>query len=166
MLPLDVQHSGLQYGVEILDHCRHAIRLALGELAGSSAAGRQRIAEHQPFTSLQVFRDRVRPKRRTFEALARIGALDAFIDYNRDLRGALLVHIHALTGAVQSVTGTQFAFDLDLPTPDTPTPSRSSCAAAPKPRARRNGTDRHPPPYGTIPRPVPKHRRHPSVETA
>ena len=117
MLPLDVQHSGLQYRVEILDHGRHAIRLALGELAGSSAAERQRIAEHQPFTSLQDFRDRVRPKRRTFEALARIGALDAFIDYNRDLRGALLAHIHALTGAVQTVAGTQLAFDLDLPTP-------------------------------------------------
>lgn len=117
MLGLDVQHSGLDYRAEILPDGGHAIRLSLVELAGSSNTERSRIAKNQPFSSLQDFRDRVRPKRRTFEALARVGALDAFIDYNRDLRGELLAHIHGLSGKALAVADDQLAFDIELPSP-------------------------------------------------
>ena len=117
MLGLDVQHSGLDYRAELLPDGGHAIRLSLMELGGSSVTERARIAEHQPFSSLQDFRDRVRPKRRTFEALARVGALDAFIGYDRDLRGALLAHIHSLSGKVVTVADNQLAFDIELPPP-------------------------------------------------
>ena len=72
---------------------RSGIRLALPELAGSSEAGRARIVRHQPFTSLQDFRGRVRPNWRTFAALARIGALDCVIDYDPVRRHELLAHI-------------------------------------------------------------------------
>ncbi|WP_104195030.1 DNA polymerase III subunit alpha [Cryobacterium sp. M25] len=118
VLGLDVQKSALDYRVEQLDDGQLAIRLALPELAGSSAVERQRIAEHQPFSSLQDFRDRVRPRRRTFEALARVGALDSFIGYDRARRGDLLAHIQGLGGRALPVGPDQLAFDIELPLPD------------------------------------------------
>lgn len=117
ILGYDVQHSGLDYRVEQLTDGRYGVRMSLVELGGSSEAERERIARHQPFSSLQDFRDRVRPKRRTFEALARVGALDAFIGYERERRGELLAHIHSLTGTAVKVADDQLAFDMDLPTP-------------------------------------------------
>ena len=120
MLPVDVQHSALDYRVEATADGGKAIRVALVELAGSSEAERARMARHRPFTSLQDFRDRVRPRRRTFEALARVGALDGFIDHDRARRGALLAHIHALAGTALPVADDQLAFDLDLPSPQYP----------------------------------------------
>ncbi|MEC5149914.1 DNA polymerase III subunit alpha [Cryobacterium sp. GrIS_2_6] len=118
ILGLDVQRSALDYRVEELDDGQLAIRLALPELAGSTVTERQRIAEHQPFTSLQDFRDRVRPRRRTFEALARVGALDSFIGYDRGRRGDLLAHIQGLGGRALPVGPDQLAFDIELPLPD------------------------------------------------
>ncbi|WP_166793127.1 DNA polymerase III subunit alpha [Cryobacterium lactosi] len=118
ILPLDVQRSALDYRVEELTDGRLAIRLALPELVGSSAAEQRRIAEHQPFTSLQDFRDRVRPRRRSFEALARVGALDAFIGYDRSRRSDLLAHLHGLAGKALAVGENQLAFDIELPLPD------------------------------------------------
>lgn len=115
ILGLDVQHSTLDYRVEELIDGRKAIRMALTELVGSSAPERQRIVENQPFTDLQDFRDRVHPKKTTFEALARVGALDAFIGYDRNRRHELLAHIQSLQGAVQKVTAGQPALDFDLP---------------------------------------------------
>ncbi|SDJ99078.1 DNA polymerase III, alpha subunit [Cryobacterium psychrotolerans] len=118
VLGLDVQHSALDYRVEELVDGRQGIRLALPELAGSSETERARIARHQPFTSLQDFRDRVRPRRRSFEALARVGALDSFIGYDRDRRHELLAHIQGLQGTAVAIDDDQLAFDVDLPVPD------------------------------------------------
>ena len=112
-----MQHSALDYRVEELVDGRHGIRLALPELAGSTEGERTRIARHQPFTSLQDFRDRVRPRRTTFEALARVGALDSFIGYDRDRRHELLAHIHGLRGTAITINDDQLAFDVDLPVP-------------------------------------------------
>jgi error-prone DNA polymerase len=118
VLGLDVQRSALDYRVEELADGRKGIRLALPELTGSTEAERARIVRHQPFTSLQDFRDRVRPRRRTFEALARVGALDNFIEYDRDRRHELLAHIQGLRGTAVTIEDGQLAFDLDLPVPD------------------------------------------------
>lgn len=118
ILGLDVQPSALDYRVEQLGDGRLGIRLALPELAGSSSVERHRIAEHQPFSSLQDFRDRVRPRRRTFEALARVGALDSLIGYDRGRRGDLLAHIQGLGGRALPVAADQLAFDIELPLPD------------------------------------------------
>ncbi|MBC7763308.1 MAG: hypothetical protein H7201_16280, partial [Candidatus Saccharibacteria bacterium] len=73
---------------------------------------------HQPFSSLQDFRDRVRPRRRTFEALARVGALDSFIGYDRARRSDLLAHIQSLGGRALPVGPDQLTFDIELPLPD------------------------------------------------
>ena len=116
VLGLDVQHSALDYRVEQLDDgARRGIRLALPELTGCTAAERARIVRHQPFTSLQDFRDRVRPRRSTFEALARVGALDSFIGYDRARRHELLAHIQSLRGTAVTVHDDQLAFDVPLP---------------------------------------------------
>ncbi|HZK60177.1 MAG TPA: DNA polymerase III subunit alpha [Cryobacterium sp.] len=118
VLGLDVQHSALDYRVEELVDGSRGIRLALPELAGSTEAELARIARHQPFTSLQDFRDRVRPRRRTFEALARVGALDSFVGYDRERRHELLAHIQGLRGTAVAIADDQLAFDVDLPVPD------------------------------------------------
>jgi len=60
----------------------------------------------------------VRPRRRTFEALARVGALDSFIGYDRARRGDLLAHIQSLGGRALPVGPDQLAFDIELPLPD------------------------------------------------
>jgi error-prone DNA polymerase len=115
ILGVDVQRSALDYRVEELDDGRNAIRVALTELVGSSLPERRRIMENQPFTDLQDFRDRVHPKKQTFEALARIGALDSFIGYDRNRRHELLAHIQSLQGIVQKVNAGQPALDIELP---------------------------------------------------
>ena len=120
VLGLDVQHSGLDYrveqtGGEQTGGGRRGIRLALPELSGCTAAERARIVRHQPFTSLQDFRDRVRPRRSTFEALARVGALDSFIGYDRTRRHELLAHIQSLRGTAVTIHDDQLAFDVPLP---------------------------------------------------
>ncbi|MET0714334.1 MAG: DNA polymerase III subunit alpha [Mycetocola sp.] len=115
ILGFDVQTSGLEYRVEETSDGTQGIRMALVELNGSSQAERARIAKHQPFDSLQDFRDRVRPKRRTFESLARVGALDSFIGYDRDRRHELLAHIQSLQGSAVHIGDDQLALDIDLP---------------------------------------------------
>ncbi|WP_181397238.1 DNA polymerase III subunit alpha [Cryobacterium arcticum] len=117
VLGLDVQRSALDYRVESHGEGQ-GIRMPLPELSGSSDAERARIVRHQPFTSLQDFRDRVRPRRRTFEALARIGALDSFIDHDRTRRHELLAHIQSLRGTAISITDDQLAFEVPLPVLD------------------------------------------------
>jgi len=117
VLPLDVQSSALDYRVEDLADGSQGIRLALPELVGSTEAERARIARHQPFGSLQDFRDRVHPRRRTFEALARVGALDAFISYDRTRRHELLAHIQSLRGTAVVIRADQLAFEVELPVP-------------------------------------------------
>lgn len=125
LLPLDVQRSGLEYRLEPIaaEHTAspsHGIRLPLTELVGSSETERRRIAAHQPFSSLQDLRDRVRPRRATFEALAGVGALDSFIDGRPERRHELLAHIRSLTATAIHVPDTQLAFDLPLPLPARP----------------------------------------------
>jgi len=115
VLGLDVQRSALDYRVEELADGSQGIRLALPELSGSNETERSRIVRHQPFSSLQDFRDRVRPRRRTFEALARVGALDCFVDYDRERRHELLAHIQSLRGTAVAITAEQLAFDVELP---------------------------------------------------
>ncbi|WP_104082114.1 DNA polymerase III subunit alpha [Cryobacterium sp. Y11] len=117
VLPLDVQSSALDYRVEDLADGSQGIRLALPELVGSTETERERIARHQPFGSLQDFRDRVHPRRRTFEALARVGALDTFIDYDRSRRHELLAHIQSLRGTAVIIRADQLAFEVELPVP-------------------------------------------------
>ncbi|MFO7691243.1 MAG: DNA polymerase III subunit alpha, partial [Cryobacterium sp.] len=118
MLPLDVQSSGLDYLVENLPDGSAGIRVALPELTGSSAAERARIVRHQPFGSLQDFRDRVHPRHQTFEALARVGALDSFIGYDRGRRHELLAHIQSVRGTAVAITDDQLAFEVELAVPD------------------------------------------------
>jgi error-prone DNA polymerase len=113
-----VQRSGLEYVVEIAPDGRLGVRMSLVEMQGSSEKERARIARHQPFSSLQDFRDRVRPRRRTFEALARVGALDAFIDYIPRRRHELLAHLAGVTTSAQLIADEQLAFELDLPVPE------------------------------------------------
>ncbi|MGO4782919.1 DNA polymerase III subunit alpha [Cryobacterium sp. W22_MBD10_FK3] len=114
VLGLDVQHSALDYRVESVG-AGQGIRMPLPELTGSSDAERARIVRHQPFTSLQDFRDRVHPRRRTFEALARVGALDSFIDHDRTRRHELLAHIQSLRGTAITIADDQLAFEVPLP---------------------------------------------------
>jgi error-prone DNA polymerase len=118
VLGLDVQHSGLDYRVEAVGETGQGIRMPLLELSGSGDAERARIVRHQPFSSLQDFRDRVHPRGRTFEALARVGALDSFIDHDRSRRHELLAHIQSLRGTAVVIHDDQLAFEVPLPVLD------------------------------------------------
>lgn len=116
LLPVDVQHSGLAFRVEAPD----AIRIALTELAGITGQERQRIAAGQPFTSLADFITRIRPRKPTLNALAKVGALDAFIGYQPARRHDLLARIRAITRRPLPQPDGQLAFDLDLSVPESP----------------------------------------------
>lgn len=129
LLPLDVQHSTLEYLVEPAPDGNLGVRMALGELSGSTQAQRERIVRHQPFSSLQDFRDRVRPRRTTLEALGRVGGLEAFIDYVPCRRHELLAHLAAITTTAQHVPDTQLAFDFDLPVPSPAFPAEHPCSS-------------------------------------
>jgi error-prone DNA polymerase len=118
VLGLDVQRSALDYRVEAVGETGRGIRMPLPELTGSSEAERARIVRHQPFSSLQDFRDRVHPRSRTFEALARVGALDSFIGYDRTRRHELLAHIQSLRGTAVAIADDQLAFEVPLPVLD------------------------------------------------
>lgn len=117
LLPLDVQHSGLEYATHPLPDGRTGIRMALGELMGSTEAERERIAESQPFRTLHDFRDQVRPRRTTFENLARVGALDAFIGYQRSRRHDLLTYVRSMAAPAEHVPRHQLSLDFAVPVP-------------------------------------------------
>ncbi|KAA9394059.1 DNA polymerase III subunit alpha [Kocuria coralli] len=117
LLPLDVQYSGLEYATQPLPDGRTGIRMALGELQGSSEAERTRIAESQPFRTLHDFRDQVRPRRSTFENLARVGALDAFVGYERRRRHDLLTYVRSMAAHAERVPRHQLSFDFAVPVP-------------------------------------------------
>lgn len=117
ILPMDVQRSTEEYRLEVTDDGKIGVRMALTDLIGSSEKERARIVAHQPFSSLQDFRDRVRPRKTTFESLARVGALDAFIDNDPKRRHELLVHIRRIVATPPRVPEGQLAFDFDLPVP-------------------------------------------------
>ncbi len=79
----------------------------------TAAVGQVHRVDH----AVQDFRDRARPNRRTFIQLARVGALDSFIGYDRPRRHELLTHVRRVTAAPACVAPTQLAFDFDLPVP-------------------------------------------------
>ena len=117
LLPIDVQYSSIDYRLERTADGLLGVRTALIELSGSTGKERERIVNHQPFASLQDFRDRVRPRRGTFESLARVGALDSFIDYDRRRRHELLAYVRRISANPVRVPESQPAFEFDLPVP-------------------------------------------------
>ncbi|MEU6081076.1 DNA polymerase III subunit alpha [Streptomyces sp. NPDC047108] len=98
ILPLDVNRSGPAYRIELVSGDDAAsgdewgIRLALCDVHGISEAETERIADGQPYASLQDLWRRARPGRPVAERLAQTGALDAYGDNRRDL----LLHIAEL----------------------------------------------------------------------
>lgn len=117
LLPMDVQRSTTEYLLEPLSGGKVGVRMALTDLSGSTEKERERIVKYQPFSSLQDFRDRVRPRRSTFESLARVGALDAFIEHDRNRRHELLAHVRRISAPPIRVPEGQQAFEFDLPVP-------------------------------------------------
>ena len=117
LLPMDVQRSKLEYVLEPAASGTMGVRMALTDLSGSSEKERERIVAAQPFTSLHEFRDRVRPTKKTFESLARVGALDAFIAYDQRRRHDLVTHVRRISATPPRAGRGQLAFDLDLPVP-------------------------------------------------
>lgn len=91
VLPLDVNRSAVAHRIELVsDGVRGSrgvwgLRLALGDVHGMSEAEARRIADGQPYRSLQDLWQRARPSRPVAERLARVGALDAFGANRRDL---------------------------------------------------------------------------------
>ena len=118
LLPIDVQYSTNDYRLERTADGLLGVRMALVELTGSTAKERERIVNHQPFASLQDFRDRVRPRRTTFESLARVGALDSFIDYERRRRHQLLAYVRRISASPVRVPEWQPSFEFELPVPN------------------------------------------------
>ncbi|MGP3984425.1 DNA polymerase III subunit alpha [Streptomyces sp. KR80] len=98
ILPLDVNRSGSAYRIELVSGDNAAsggkwgIRLGLCDVHGISEAEAERIADGQPYASLQDLWRRARPGRAIAERLAQVGALDAFGGNRRDL----LLHIAEL----------------------------------------------------------------------
>ncbi|MGP3953930.1 DNA polymerase III subunit alpha [Streptomyces sp. 7N604] len=136
ILPLDVNRSGAAYLIELVSGDKAAsrdiseetsegaaggtsgdapeskwgIRLALSEVHGISEAGTERIADGQPYASLQDLWLRARPGRPVAERLAQVGALDAFGDNRRDL----LLHIAELHRRQRAPRGGAHAGQLPL----------------------------------------------------
>ena len=75
VLPVDVQHSAVQYRVEKTGDT-WGLRLALADVQGIHEAEAVRIADVAPYTSLPDFWHRARPSRPTAERLIAVGALD------------------------------------------------------------------------------------------
>ncbi|MET9103763.1 DNA polymerase III subunit alpha [Streptomyces antibioticus] len=77
VLPVDINHSKPAYTVEETPDS-WGVRISLSSVHGISEEEVVRIAAAQPYTSLQDFWARARPKLPTVERLIRIGALDQF----------------------------------------------------------------------------------------
>ncbi|MES9504002.1 DNA polymerase III subunit alpha [Streptomyces koyangensis] len=77
ILPVDVSRSHTQHRMEATD-TGWGVRLSLPTVKGITADEADRIAAHQPYTSLQDLWQRARPSLPTCERLIRIGALDAY----------------------------------------------------------------------------------------
>ncbi|MER5950247.1 DNA polymerase III subunit alpha [Streptomyces sp. NPDC001904] len=75
VLPVDISESSIAYRVEATAS-GWGVRLALSEVKGMSKVEAERIAAHQPYTSLPDFWQRALPSLPIAERLIEIGALD------------------------------------------------------------------------------------------
>jgi error-prone DNA polymerase len=80
VLPVDVNHSAVEYRVEEAQGRLWGIRLALADVQGIHEQEAERIAAGAPYTGLSDFWQRARPSRPTAERLINIGALDSITD--------------------------------------------------------------------------------------
>ncbi|MBL1094553.1 MULTISPECIES: DNA polymerase III subunit alpha [Streptomyces] len=115
VLPLDVNRSAVTHRIELVSGREGAgdawgLRLALSDVHGMSEAEAQRIADGQPYHSLQDLWQRARPSRPIAERLARVGALDAFGANRRDL----LLYVSELHHHGRRATGGQLSLHTDL----------------------------------------------------
>ena len=77
VLGVDINRSRTQHTIEQTNDGTWGVRLALSAVKNISEADVARIADHQPYASLQDLWQRARPSRPTAERLVQIGALDA-----------------------------------------------------------------------------------------
>ncbi|WP_030414070.1 DNA polymerase III subunit alpha [Streptomyces sp. NRRL S-1448] len=115
VLPLDVNRSAVTHRIELVSGREGAgdawgLRLALSDVHGMSEAEARRIADGQPYHSLQDLWQRARPSRPIAERLARVGALDAFGANRRDL----LLYVSELHHHGRRATGGQLSLHTDL----------------------------------------------------
>ncbi|BDM68284.1 DNA-directed DNA polymerase [Streptomyces nigrescens] len=115
VLPLDVNRSAVTHRIELVSGREGSgdtwgLRLALSDVHGMGEAEAQRIADGQPYHSLQDLWQRARPSRPIAERLARVGALDAFGANRRDL----LLYVSELHHHGRQATGGQLSLDTDL----------------------------------------------------
>ncbi|KUL33848.1 DNA polymerase III subunit alpha [Streptomyces sp. NRRL F-4489] len=114
VLPLDANRSGVTHRIELVSGRDGApdtwgLRLALADVHGIAKAEARRIADGQPYRSLQDFWQRARPSRPVAERLARVGALDAFGANRRDL----LLHLAELHHRGRTAPAGQLALHTD-----------------------------------------------------
>ncbi|AJC59361.1 DNA polymerase III C alpha subunit [Streptomyces sp. 769] len=114
VLPLDVNRSAVTHRIELVSGGEGApdawgLRLALSDVYGMSQVEARRIADGQPYRSLQDLWQRARPSRPVAERLARVGALDAFGANRRDL----LLHLAELHRHGHGAPGGQLTLHLD-----------------------------------------------------
>ncbi|MEU6680959.1 DNA polymerase III subunit alpha [Streptomyces sp. NPDC046925] len=119
VLPVDISRSRAEHRIEATGtggRSGWGVRLALSTVKGISEAEAARIAEHQPYASLQDFWQRARPSLPIAERLIQIGALDA-VKGNLTRRDLLLqaTELHRHTRNRRTVTG-QLALGGDLVT--------------------------------------------------
>ncbi|MFD8548264.1 DNA polymerase III subunit alpha [Streptomyces sp. NPDC059649] len=117
VLPLDVNRSAVTHRIELVSGREGSgsadtwgLRLAFSDVHGMSEAEARRIADGQPYHSLQDLWQRARPSRPIAERLARVGALDAFGANRRDL----LLYVSELHHHGRQATGGQLSLHTDL----------------------------------------------------
>ncbi|GGV52648.1 hypothetical protein GCM10010245_83020 [Streptomyces spectabilis] len=76
VLSVDINRSRPHHSIEQTQDGTWGVRLALSAVKNISATDVTRIADHQPYTSLQDFCQRARPARPAAERLVQIGAFD------------------------------------------------------------------------------------------
>ncbi|MDF3141800.1 DNA polymerase III subunit alpha, partial [Streptomyces sp. T21Q-yed] len=100
VLGVDINRSRPHHSIEQTADGTWGVRLALSGVKNISETDVARIADHQPYTSLQDLWQRARPARPTAERLVQIGALDALAgtQTRRDLLLQITeLHRHART---------------------------------------------------------------------
>ncbi|MGW0828336.1 DNA polymerase III subunit alpha [Streptomyces sp. NPDC002845] len=104
VLGVDINRSRPHHAVEQLPDGTWGVRLALSAVKNIAEADVARIAEHQPYTSLQDLWQRARPALPTAERLITIGALDAL--RGQQSRRDLLLQITELHRHTRTRTAT------------------------------------------------------------